>query len=103
MAFADSVSRLDGACLAIFGRGVTYTPRPGVGGGPLQITGILEPATQTEERFPDSYARLFVRSSDLSFVPGGGDKVTIDGVVYMVVDARADTAGGVMLELRETT
>jgi len=105
-------SRLNAACLGAFGRQVTYTPRSGAralfgeqlfgGQESYPITGILEPARELEERFAESAARLFVRAADLRAEPAGGDKVSIDGVAYLVVAARADAAGGVTLELRQT-
>jgi hypothetical protein len=112
MAWEAALAALNAACLATFGREVTYTPRAGArplfgeqrfgGRESYPITGILEPGRELEERFPESSARLFVRAADLRAEPAGGDKVSIDGVAYLVVDARADAAGGVTLDLRQT-
>jgi hypothetical protein len=98
MAFADSVGRMDGACLRAFGREVTYLPQAG---GQATIRAIFQPTREGEETTPGVYAVLFVRLADLAASPGRGDEVMVDDGVYKVFDIEADTSGAAVLRLRQ--
>ena len=102
---AINVNAIDTACLAIFGTPVTFTPQDG--SGPQQITGIIRSPALGEDFAPGSFpgtsvVRLFVRFADLSPQPRHGDTVTINSIVYDVVEVEADVAGGAVLKLRAT-
>ncbi len=96
MAFADSVARVDEACLRAFGREVTYTPQAGE---PFVLTGILDTGARPENAAPGTYALLFVRAAAFAEPPARGDEVTVGGSVYKVVDLEADAQGGLRLVL----
>ncbi len=98
MAFADMVSRVDEACLRIFGREVTYLPEAG---GQAAIRAVFQPARETEDASPGVYAVLFVRLEDLPAAPVRGDEVEIGGVRYKVFDIEADSEGAAVLRLRK--
>jgi hypothetical protein len=98
MAFADSVIRVDGACLRVFGREVTYLPEIG---GQAAIRAVFQPAREVEDTSPGVYAVLFVRIADLAAAPVRGDEVEIDGVRYKVFDIEADAEGAAVLRLRK--
>ena len=96
MAFADSVGRLDEACLRAFGRQVTYTP---AAGEPFTVTGIVDSGARPENAAPGVYALLFVRAAAFTQPPARGDEVTVGGAVYKVVDLEADAEGGLRMVL----
>lgn len=98
MAFADSVARLDEACLRNFGREVTYVPQAG---GQAAVRAIFEATREAEENAPGIYAVVFLRASDLAAPPERGDEVAVDGVAYKVFDIEADHGGGLLLRLRQ--
>ena len=100
MAFADSVSWMDKACLRVFGRDVTYLPEAG---GQATVRAVFQPAQETEEMSPGVYAVLFIRLVDLPAFPVRGDEVEIGGVRYKIFDIEADTEGAAVLKLRKTT
>ena len=89
---------LNAACLAAFGRDVTF--RPVTGGASFTAAGVLETGVRLEENAPGTYAVLFLRRADLPQGPERGDEVEIDGVSYKVFEIEADAAGGVKLALR---
>ena len=99
MAFADSVSRMDEACLRVFGREVTYLPEAG---GQAAVRAVFQPAREAEDSSPGVYAVLFVRLADLPGAPARGDEVEIGGVRYKVFDIEADAEGTAVLRLRKT-
>ena len=99
MAFADQVSRVDEACLRVFGREVTYLPEAG---GQALIRAVFQPAREAEDASPGVYAVLFVRLSDLPAVPVRSDEVAIEGVRYKVFDIEADAEGAAVLRLRKS-
>jgi len=96
MAFADSVGRLDEACLRAFGREVTYTPQAGP---PFALIGILDTGARQENAAPGTYALLFVRAAAFAEPPVRGDEVTVGNAIYKVVDLEADAEGGLRLIL----
>jgi len=98
MAFADSVSRMDEACLRVFGREVTYLPGAG---GQATVRAVFQPAREAEDSSPGVYAVLFVRLADLLAAPMRGDEVEIGGARYKVFDIEADAEGAAVLRLRK--
>ena len=100
MAFTDSASRLDEACLRVFGREVTYLPEAG---GQAAIRAVFQPAREAEDASPGVYAVLFLRLADLPAAPVRGDEVEIDGVRYKVFDIEADAEGAAVLRLRRVS
>ncbi|HZT29249.1 MAG TPA: hypothetical protein VFA33_05165 [Bryobacteraceae bacterium] len=105
MAFADLVNAMDTACIAAFGTPVTFTPQDG--SGPQQITGIIQTPAIAEDYVPGSVqgtsvVRLFVRFANISPPPQHGDTITINGVVYDVLEVAVDVQGGAVLKLRTT-
>jgi hypothetical protein len=99
MAFADSVSRVDEACLRVFGREVIYSPEAS---GQAVVRAVFQPAREAEDSSPGVYAVLFVRLADLPAAPMRGDEVEIGGVRYKVFDIEADAEGAAVLRLRKT-
>ena len=99
MTFADSLSRVDEACLRVFGRAVTYLPEAG---GVASIRAVFQPAREAEDASPGVYAVLFVRLAELPAAPARGDEVEIGGVRYKVFDIEADAEGAAVLRLRKT-
>jgi hypothetical protein len=98
MTFADPVSRVDEACLRVFGREVTYLPEAG---GQATIRAVFQLAREAEDASPGVYAVLFVRLADLPAPHVRGDEVEIDGVRYKVFDIEADAEGAAVLRLRK--
>jgi len=98
MAFPDTVSRVDEACLRVFGRDVVYSPEAG---GEATIRAIFNPTRESEETAPGVYAVVFCREVDLPAPPVRGDEVTVDGAMYKVFDIEADHGGGLVLRLRQ--
>ena len=103
MAFADLVNSIDVACLTAFGGPATFTPQDG--SGAQQIAGIIQTPAMAEDYTPgsiqgSSVVRLFVRFAAISPQPRHGDTITINGIVYDVVEVEADLAGGAVLKLR---
>jgi hypothetical protein len=98
MAFADPVSRMDEACLRVFGRDVTYLPETG---GAAVVRAVFQPAREAEDASPGVYAVLFVRLADLPAAPARGDEVEIDAARYKVFDIEADAEGAAVLRLRK--
>jgi hypothetical protein len=99
MAFADSVSRVDEACLRVFGREVLYLPEAG---GEVTVRAVFQPAREAEDSSPGVYAVLFVRLAGLPAAPMRGDEVEIGGARYKVFDIEADAEGAAVLRLRKT-
>jgi hypothetical protein len=98
MAFADQVSRVDEACLRVFGREVTYLLDAG---GQAAVRAVFQPAREAEDASPGVYAVLFVRLADLPAAPLRGDEVEMEGVRYKVFDIEADAEGTAVLRLRK--
>ncbi len=98
MAFADSVSRVDEACLRAFGREILYLPEAG---GQAVVRAVFQPAREAEDASPGVYAVLFVRLADLPVAPVRGDEVKIGGARYKVFDIEADAEGAAVLRLRK--
>lgn len=99
MAFADSVSRVDEACLRVLGREVLYLPEAG---GQAVVRAVFQPTREAEDSSPGVYAVLFVRLADLPGMPARGDEVEIGGIRYKVFDIETDAEGGAVLRLRQT-
>jgi hypothetical protein len=98
MAFGDQVSRVDEACLRVFGREVTYLPEAG---GQAAVRAVFQPGREAEDAAPGVYAVLFVRFADLPAAPLRGDDVEIEGARYKVFDIEADAEGAAVLRLRK--
>jgi hypothetical protein len=98
MTFPDAVSRVDEACLRVFGREVTYLPEAG---GQASVRAVFQPAREAEDASPGVYAVLFIRLADLPAAPVRGDEVEIEGTRYKVFDIEADAEGAAVLRLRK--
>ena len=103
MAFSDLITAMDTGCLAMFGTPATFTPQ--YGSGTQQITGIIQNPAMAEDYVPGSVqgtavVRLFVRFSAITPPPQHGDGITINGIVYDLVEVEADREGGAVLKLR---
>ena len=103
MAFSDLIASMDTGCLATFGTPATFTPQDG--SGAQQITGIIQNPAMAEDYVPGSVqgtavVRLFVRFSAITPPPQHGDGITINGIVYDLVEVEADREGGAVLKLR---
>lgn len=98
MAFADSVNRVDAACLRVFGRDITYSPEAG---GQATVRAIFNPTHEAEGVAIGVNAVVFCRASDLPASPVRGDEIVVDGVTYKVWDIEADQGGAVVLRLRQ--
>jgi hypothetical protein len=98
MSFSDFVSRMDEACLRVFGREVTYLPEAG---GQATLRTVFQAVREAEDASPGVYAVLFVRLADLAAAPVRGDEVEIGGVRYKVFDIEADAEGAAVLKLRQ--
>ena len=98
MTFAGQVSRMDEACLRVFGREVLYLPEAG---GQTVVRAVFQPVRESEETSPGVYAVLFVRLVDLPGVSVRGDEVEIGSVRYKVFDIEADSEGAAVLKLRK--
>ena len=98
MAFNGAVSRMDEACLRVFGRDVTYLPQAG---GQATVRAIFEPTRDVEDNAPGVYAAIFVRAAAFGTPSQRGDGVVVDGVTYKVFDIEADHGGGLVLRLRQ--
>jgi hypothetical protein len=97
MSWNSAMGVLNVACLATFGRAVTYQPGSGA---PVTITAIVDTGSRLEQNSPGIYAVLFLRLTDLPQPPQCGDEVEIDGTGYKVFEVEADAAGGVKIALR---
>lgn len=100
MAFLDHVSRMDAACLLVFGREVIYLPETG---GQATIRAVFQPTREAEDATPGVYAVLFVRLADLPTTPARGDVVEIGKTRYKVFDIEADAEGAAVLRLRQAS
>ena len=98
MAWDNSIGALNSACLAAFGRLVTYRP---AAGAPVELRGIHQTGVQLEGRAPGVYAVLFLQASGLPEGAGLGDAVEIGSDTYKVFEMESDAAGGVKLALRK--
>ena len=98
MDFADSIARMDAACLRVFGREVTYLSEAG---GQATIRAVFQPTREAEESAVGIYAVLFLRPAVLQTTPQRGDEVEVDDRRYKVFDVEADTSGAAVLRLRQ--
>ncbi|MBA3972653.1 MAG: hypothetical protein C0504_00385 [Candidatus Solibacter sp.] len=98
MAWDNSIGALNSACLAAFGRLVTYRP---AAGAPVELRGILQTGVQLEGRAPGVYAVLFLQAAGLPAGAGLGDAVEIGADTYKVFEMETDAGGGVKLALRK--
>lgn len=98
MAWDNSIGALNSACLAAFGRKITYRP---AAGAPVELRGILQTGVQLENRAPGVYAVLFLQAACLPAGAGLGDAVGIGPDTYKVFEMETDAGGGVKLALRK--
>jgi hypothetical protein len=103
MSWSNLVNALDAACLATFGVPATFTPQDG--SGAQQIVGIIQNPAMAEGYVPGSVqgtsvVRLFVRFADIAPPPRHGDDITLNGILYSVVEVEVDTQGSAVLKLR---
>mgnify|MGYP000935876230 CR=1 FL=1 len=98
MTFAVQVSRMDDACLRVFGREILYLPEAG---GQAAVRAVFQPAREAEDASPGVYAVLFVQLAGLPAAPVRGDEAEIEGVRYKVFDIEADAEGAAVLRLRK--
>lgn len=105
MTWAAAFAGLNRACVRTFGdeTSATYTPATG---SPFTIDHaifdqnftVVDPDTQAV--ISTQGLALFVHKTDLgNHVPADGDRVTISGTQYKIVDDEQDSAGGVLLRL----
>ena len=98
-----------GHLVRTFGEPVTYLPRVG---SAYEIAvsdgagGIFEAVTQLVD--PDTGAvvisnqpNIYFRLSDLQATPANGDRITVQGVTYRIVEPLFDGQGGVTLRLQK--
>ena len=98
-----------GHLVRTFGDPVIYIPRTGpayeiaVADG---AGGIFEAVTQLVD--PDTGAvtisnqpNIYIRLSDLQAAPTNGDRLTVQGVTYRIVEPMFDGQGGVTLRLQK--
>ena len=103
MAWTDLADSLLGSTMAAFGREVFYLRNGETEAESIQA--IFDSAHQSIE-FQDGieYSTLKpilgVRLSDFAIPPAADDSVTIDSVVYEVLDVQKDGQGGATLTLR---
>ena len=93
---------LNSACLAAFGRTVSYTAPPEAA---VDITAIVSAGDEPEAETPGEgvYTRLFLVVADLPRAPAAGDTVVIDSIEYAVYAVALDETGGAQLRLRRVT
>jgi hypothetical protein len=101
--FADAAERADRAILRVFGRadgvGPVYTPK--AGGGAYDVDGVLELPDANLDSALGEFTRFFVRLDDLQAAPALGDRLTIDGVQYIVDRIVAEEEGAARLILNK--
>ncbi|MBF0115663.1 MAG: hypothetical protein HQM04_11570 [Magnetococcales bacterium] len=109
----DTLSGLaNRSCLATFGTPVAYRPalrnQPDLAEQSFPITGIFTEknlsvtlmgagANGLDAVVPQP--TLEIRLSDLGFLPMTGDEVTVDGLLYQVVEVQPDGRGMALLRL----
>lgn len=107
--FSDLYNRMAGHLVRTFGDPVTYIPRTGEA-YEIAVTdgagGIFEAVTQLVD--PDTGAvvisqqpNIYFRLSDLRASPQNGDRLTVNGVTYKILEPQLDGQGGVTLRLQK--
>lgn len=107
--FSSLYNRMAGHLVRTFGEPVTYIPRTG---SAYEIAfadgagGIFEAVTQLVD--PDTGAvvisqqpNIYIRLSDLQAEPQNGDRLTVRGVTYKILEPQFDGQGGVTLRLQK--
>ena len=94
------------ACQQEFGRQGIYTP---IGGDAITVTGIFTDGYKSPiiggdglPSWTTTAPTFCVRASDLPKFPTKNDRVTIDDKLYLVMDARPDGVGWIVLPLKVT-
>lgn len=93
----DVWRQLDRVCLRAFGTDLVYMPEAG---GAYQVRGIFQRSAEPEDSVPGTYAVVFVRVEDLPDAPIRGDRIVINGDLYMAYDIEADGSGAILMRLR---
>lgn len=101
MAWADSVNRILGSSLSVFGEAVTYLP---AAGGSRSMRGIFnemftEVDPQSGALISTQQPNLGVRLADFTVPPTVNDRVQVRGITYRVRDCQEDGEGGAKLIL----
>jgi|GEM_PF-780102 len=81
---------LNAGVMAAFGREATFTPRLG---DPYIIDCVLEQGVQPEDKPLGTYAVLFAPASEFLADPEPGEKVTVDELMYNVVERQTVDGG----------
>lgn len=106
MGWQDLVSRLDRACLTAFKPDTAATYHPAEGDA-VEIECIFDNGLTSiavgEAGIVETGPRVFVRLEDLPTDPevDDGPQITVDGVLYDVIETRPDGQGGAVLRLHK--
>jgi len=92
------------ACQSEFGRQALYAPS---GGAPIPVSGIFTDGYKSpvidgdgNPAWTTTAPTFCVRANDLPSFPAKNDRVTIDAKQYVVMDARPDGVGWIVLPLK---
>lgn len=107
--FSSLYNRMAGHLVRTFGEPVTYQPRVG-SAYEIAVTdgsgGIFEAVTQLVD--PDTGAvtlsnqpNIYFRLADLKTEPQNGDRITVRGVTYKILEPQYDGQGGVTIRLQK--
>lgn len=107
--FSSLYNRMAGHLVRTFGDPVTYIPRAG-SAYEIAVTdgagGIFEAVTQLVD--PDTGAvvisqqpNIYLRLADLRGEPQNGDRLTVNGVTYKILEPQLDGQGGITLRLQK--
>lgn len=90
---------MDDAVTRVFGivdGDATYTPKTGA---PYLLAGVLEFPDAIQEGNTPEFARYLTRLDAMAAEPVRGDRLTVDGVAYIVLDSRYAEEGSIRLLL----
>lgn len=88
---------LNAAIIRTFGTSVSYQAQ---GQPSASITVVIDDSQRMMEIENSPYLHLFIDTRSLSFAPKNGDRVTVRGKTYNVVDVQVDQAGGATLRIQ---
>lgn len=110
MGWADMADRMLGVAVRTFSdtdadgeTRVEYLPK---GGSPIPLSAVFDAAhlsvdPSTGAPVSSTNPILGIRNSDLPSPPQQGDRVTVRGILYHVLDAQPDGVAGSLLELQK--
>ncbi len=104
MAWSDATSAVLLQVLGTFGQTVVYTPASGT---PVTITGVFDKEATAIDLGGGMPAVssvspvLLIKLSDLVAKPAKGDRVTVAGTNYRMIDSEEDGQGGSKLRLQK--